>query len=173
MKKFLIISGAFAFFSFFAAIYIALAADWYAYKQPPPQPIVFSHQLHAGQVGLECQFCHEYTDKGPFAGIPSVEKCMSCHANVATDRPEIQKLAAYWDDGEVPEWNRVYSIRIRKHVVFTHKRHIKAGIDCAQCHGEVKYADYPLRRVSSLEMGWCVGCHQQNEASTDCLVCHQ
>ena len=171
-KKFIAIPAAFGYFAFFAAIYLLLAADWHVYKRPPDQPIAFSHRIHAGQLSLECTFCHESMDKSPFAGIPPVEKCMSCHATVATDRPEIIKLAGYWENQEPMEWVRVHRIRIRKYVYFSHKRHVKAGLDCAQCHGEVKYMD-KVRRVSSLEMGWCVSCHRENGASTDCLICHQ
>ena len=119
-----------------------------------------------------CPFCHETVDKAMFAGIPPVEKCMSCHATVATDRPEIIKLTGYWERQEPMEWVRVHRIRIREHVYFSHERHVKAGLDCTQCHGEVKYMD-KVRRVSSLEMGWCVNCHRENDAPTDCLICHQ
>jgi hypothetical protein len=159
-------------FVLFTAIFLGLGWDWHRNKKAPDQPIAFSHRIHVGKVGLECQFCHQTTDKSTFAGIPSVQKCMSCHANVATDRPEIQKLTGFWDRQEPMEWNRVHRIRIRENVFFSHKRHINAEIQCEQCHGQVKYMD-KLRRVSSLEMGWCVGCHQQNNASTDCLTCHR
>jgi hypothetical protein len=172
LKKFLIIPAAFGYFALFVLVFLALGYDWYRNKQAPHQPIAFSHKIHVGRVGLECQFCHETVDKSTFAGIPSVQKCMSCHANVATDRPEIQKLAGYWERQEPMEWNRVHRIRIRNYVHFSHKRHVKKGIDCAVCHGEVRHMD-EIRRVRSLEMGWCVGCHEQNEASTDCLTCHQ
>ncbi len=174
MKKFLAVSSAFGFFAFFAAVYLALGADWYRNKRAPDQPIAFSHRIHAGQVGLECVFCHETVEKATFAGIPSVQKCMSCHVSVAIDRPEIQKLTGYWERQEPMEWNRVHRIRIRNRVYFSHKRHMKAdaALECADCHGDVRLAD-KLRRVSSLEMGWCVSCHVSKGASTDCLICHR
>ncbi len=171
MKKYLGIPVALLFFGFFALAYLALASDWYRHKQAPAQPIDFSHQIHVGKVGLQCLFCHETADKSTFAGIPAVEKCMSCHKNVAADRPEIRKLAAYWNEGKPMEWNRVHRIRIRDHVYFSHKRHVKADIDCAACHGDVKYMAR-IRQVSSLKMGWCVQCHRENDAPTDCLTCH-
>jgi len=172
LKKFLPIPAALGYFGFFALIFLALGYDYYRNKQAPDQPIAFSHKIHVGTVGLECQFCHESVDKSTFAGIPSVQKCMTCHANVATDRPEVQKLAGYWEREEPMEWNRVHRIRIREHVFFSHKRHVKAGVDCADCHGEVRYMD-KVRMVSSLEMGWCVSCHEHKKAPTDCLTCHQ
>jgi len=170
-KKYLPIPAALGYFAFFALVTMALGFKWYRYQQPPDQPIAFSHKLHVGKVGLQCQFCHEYADKSPSAGIPTVEKCMSCHRNVVTDRPEVQKLTAYWEEKRPIEWNKVHNLRIKNHVYFTHKRHIKAGIECSACHGEVKYMD-KVRQVSSLEMGWCVSCHRFNKAPTDCLTCH-
>lgn len=171
MKTFVGISMAFAFFGFFALAYLALGAEFERGKRAPDQPIAFSHTVHVGKVGLQCLFCHETADKAAFAGVPAVEKCMSCHRNVAADRPEIQKLAGYWERGEPMEWNRVYRIRVRNHVYFSHERHVKAEVDCAVCHGEVKYMD-KVRQVRSLEMGWCVQCHRQKKAPTDCLTCH-
>jgi hypothetical protein len=159
-------------FALMGVVYAALAANWYQYKRPPEQPIAFSHSIHVGKVGLECKLCHEYTDQSIYAGIPAMQTCMTCHINVATDRPEIQKLTGYWERQEPVEWNRVHRLRIRNHIYFSHKRHVKAGVECAQCHGDVQYQDYPLRRVSSLEMGWCVGCHEKNNASIDCITCH-
>ncbi len=171
VKTFLGIAVAFAFFGFFILAYVALGVDYYRHKQAPDQPIAFSHKIHVGKVGLQCLFCHETADKAAFAGIPAVEKCMSCHKNVATDRAEIQKLTGYWNRREPMEWNRVHRIRVRKHVYFSHERHITAGVNCTHCHGVVKHMD-KIRQVSSLEMGWCVQCHRVNKASTDCLTCH-
>lgn len=172
MKKAIPIVAGLGFFALFVLINLALAEDWFRNKQAPDQPIAFSHRIHVGTVGLDCQFCHETVDKSTFAGIPPVEKCMSCHTSVATDRPEIQKLTGYWEREEPMEWNRVNRIRIRDYVYFSHKRHVKAGLDCANCHGDMRYVD-KVRRVKSLEMGWCVSCHEKNGASTDCLTCHQ
>ena len=171
MKKYIGIILAIGVFGFFGLVYVALGTDYYNKKQAPDQPIAFSHKIHAGKVGLQCLFCHETADKSAFAGVPAVEKCMSCHKNVATDRPEIQKLAGYWNRGQPMEWNRVHRIRVRKYVYFSHERHIKAEVACESCHGQVKYME-KIRQVSSLEMGWCVSCHREKKAPTDCLTCH-
>ena len=171
MKKLLPIPPVLAYFALFALATMALGFKWYRNQQAPDQPIAFSHRLHVGKVGLKCLFCHETADKSPKAGIPPVEKCMSCHRNAVTDRPEVQKLIKYWEEQRPMEWNRVHKIRIRNHVYFTHKRHIKAGLECENCHGEVKYMD-KIRQVSSLEMGWCISCHRYKNAPHDCLTCH-
>jgi hypothetical protein len=143
---------------------------WYTYESPPTQPIAFSHKIHASRLGLDCTFCHIYAEKSPQAGVPSVQKCMSCHSVVATERPEIKKLHKYWNNKEPVPWVKVHVLP--SFVYFTHKRHIKAEVKCAQCHGFVQTMDV-VRKVSSLKMGWCVSCHRTNNAPTDCLICHK
>ena len=48
----------------------------------PEQPISYSHQLHAGELGIDCQFCHSGAASSRHAGIPSSEVCMKCHKSV-------------------------------------------------------------------------------------------
>lgn len=147
-----------------------LGFHWYHTERKPDQPIAFSHRLHIEKVGVECTDCHQYADKGPQATVPAMQICMDCHETTATDRPEVKKLLSYWDKKEPVPWNKVY--RQPWHVHFTHKRHIKAGVKCETCHGEVKTMT-TVRKVRTLEMGWCVTCHKENNAPTDCLTCHK
>jgi len=161
-----------AFFGLFAAITLLMAARWQTAHSPPEQPIAYSHKKHVSELGLQCLFCHEYADKSISAGVPPVATCMSCHKSVAVDKPEIKKLHKYWNDKEPIPWNRVHRIRIHNYVFFTHKRHIKAGLDCTECHGEVRLMER-VRRVRPLNMGWCVTCHRAKGAPTDCLTCHK
>ncbi len=160
------------YFGAFTAGVLAMGDYWYARRRAPDQPIAFSHRIHVSKVGLQCTFCHRYADKSAFAGVPSVQRCMSCHKAVAVDRPEVRKLSEYWEEKEPIPWNRVYRIRKRKYVYFTHKRHVKAGIECSNCHGEVGVMD-KVRKVHSLEMGWCITCHKSRSAPIDCLTCHK
>jgi hypothetical protein len=95
---------------------------------------------------------------------------MECHEKAATDRPEVQKLTGYWEDREPIRWVPVHNLPW--HVLFTHKRHIRAGLICARCHGPVQVQER-VRQIGSLKMGWCLRCHRQQEAPTDCLVCHR
>jgi hypothetical protein len=99
-----------------------------------------------------------------------VEKCLSCHRSIATDREQIKILQGYSERGEPIAWNRVH--QLPEHVYFTHKRHIKAGLDCTACHGGVREMTL-MRQIRPLTMGWCVTCHRANGASTDCATCHQ
>jgi Cytochrome c7 and related cytochrome c len=162
----------FGYFALIIALVLALGFRWNVQRKAPEQPINYSHEIHVGRLNLECLFCHETADKAEFAGVPSVEKCMSCHSAVKTDSPEIQKLTKYWNDKEPVPWNRVHRIRVREYVHFSHKRHIKAGVQCEHCHGQLA-AMAQVRQVKSLKMGWCVSCHEANHAPTDCLICHR
>lgn len=172
MAKRIIGAAIFGYFALFAVLVLLLGFRWNTQRKAPDQPIAFSHEIHVGKLNLECLFCHQTADKSTFAGVPSVSRCMECHVAVFTDRPEIQKLTKYWNDKEPIPWNRVHRIRIRNHVYFSHERHVKAGVDCSQCHGQLA-AMAKVRQVSSLKMGWCVSCHEANGAPTDCTICHK
>ena len=136
---------------------------------PEEQPIAFSHARHVGQAGIDCQFCHAYARRGPVAGIPSVERCVGCHRGILTERPEIVKVLDYWERETPIPWIRVHDLP--DYVRFSHKAHVRTGIDCAECHGDVGRMDIAVQ-VESLSMGWCVDCHTARDASRDCLVCH-
>jgi cytochrome c551/c552 len=135
----------------------------------PSQPVEYSHKLHAGDMGIDCRYCHNSVEKSKHAGIPSTNVCMNCHAQIhegtKTGVKEIAKLhaaAGYNVDlkdynrdehGEIVEgtpivWNKAHNLP--DHVYFNHKQHVKVGgVDCKQCHGDV--VTYGLGRVSSTE----------------------
>jgi len=48
----------------------------------PVQPIEFSHRLHAGEMGIDCLYCHSSADKSKHASIPAAGTCMNCHKSV-------------------------------------------------------------------------------------------
>ncbi|MFQ5776756.1 MAG: cytochrome c3 family protein [Terriglobia bacterium] len=144
-------------------------ASNYARSDAPAQPLAFSHKLHAGERKIGCLYCHSYARRSPVAGVPSVQLCLGCHNNMQSDHPEIQKLKTYWDEKEPIPWNRVYATPDFVH--FNHKRHVRAGVACQTCHGPVETMAQ-VRRVSSLEMGWCLQCHRERQASVDCATCH-
>ena len=68
-------------------------------------------------------------------------------------------------------WVRIFWVP--DFVYFNHLPHIKwAGLDCSQCHGDVKTMDrlHPV----NFKMGFCIGCHRQMKAQMDCwLACHR
>ncbi|MFQ6102980.1 MAG: cytochrome c3 family protein [Candidatus Glassbacteria bacterium] len=139
-------------------------------QEAPEQPVEFSHSIHAGDNGIPCLYCHSYARRSTVAGIPSVARCMGCHKITANDKPEIQKLASYWQEGKPVEWIRIYDIE--DFVYFSHKRHFRKGIDCSTCHGMVEEMER-IYKVQDFTMGFCLDCHREREASLDCLTCHK
>ena len=133
------------------------------------QPIAFSHSHHVAEIGIDCQFCHAYARRGPVAGIPSVQRCAGCHRVVLSEQPEILKVLEYWENEEPIPWVRVHDLP--DHVRFTHKAHVRAGVGCETCHGDVAAMEAAVQ-VESLSMGWCVSCHEDRGATRDCLACH-
>ena len=137
----------------------------------PSQPVKYSHKLHAGDMGIDCKYCHSSAEKSKHAGIPSTNVCMNCHQMVPegpeTGTEEIAKLHAAAgfnvetgeynrdENGNVVEgdpivWNKAHNMP--DHVFFSHAQHVNentAGIDCRQCHGDVE--TYTLGRVATNE----------------------
>ncbi|TDJ44252.1 MAG: menaquinol oxidoreductase [Gammaproteobacteria bacterium] len=138
----------------------------------PVQPINFSHRIHAGDFEIPCQYCHTQARRSISAGVPSVNKCVGCHNEVATDRPEIRKLMNYWVNKDPIPWIKVHDLP--DFVYFPHKRHVQANIECQSCHGPVQTMDV-VTRIAPLQMGWCRDCHLENEVQhgQDCLTCHK
>jgi hypothetical protein len=159
-----------AYFGLAALALGAVAAFWQLSAVAPEQPIAFSHALHAGRSEIACSHCHVAAANGPRATVPAMSVCAECHAAMTTQNPEILALQEHLKNGTPILWTQVH--QLPWHVHFTHKRHVRAGVACETCHGEVETMER-LRRARSLEMGWCVGCHRLEGASTDCLTCHK
>ena len=141
------------------------------YKPPPApeQPLPYSHKVHLAQ-GLKCTDCHEGAEKDDHATFPSTQKCMSCHANVKTDSPNIQKLAQYDEKKEAVPWRRVY--RVPSFVYWSHKQHVTNGkITCDACHGNVPQMEV-MQKVKDISMPACIECHKQHSAPVSCDTCH-
>ena len=148
-----------------------------------PQPINYSHKLHAGDLGINCLYCHTYARRSKVAGIPPTAKCMGCHTVVGTDKPEIEKLTAMWAKNQSPAWNKVNDTPDFVH--FSHERHlqkflfenpemdIKDAPDvCAMCHGDMNTVGV-AKKMKPLTMGFCVRCHEANQGPADCTRCHK
>lgn len=134
------------------------------------QPVEFPHNTHL-KLGLACIDCHTGADIRADAGLPSVNKCMLCHAKLARNKPEVKKVIAYAEKKEEIPWQRVYSFSTNAHVKFRHAPHYRANISCATCHGDLTKATVATRAVN-FTMGTCVSCHRQRNASQDCATCH-
>jgi mono/diheme cytochrome c family protein len=136
----------------------------------PAQPVEFSHTVHAGSYGIDCQYCHADARRSPYAGLPSVERCMGCHKIVAArGNPEVQKLQDFWSRKQPIPWVRIH--KVAGFVYFPHKRHIEMNVQCQECHGPVERMQR-VAQVAPLTMGWCIACHAERLGPLDCVACH-
>ncbi|HKP55505.1 MAG TPA: cytochrome c3 family protein [Polyangiales bacterium] len=123
----------------------------------PEQPIPYSHKLHAGELGIDCRYCHANIERSQEAMIPPTQACMGCHAIVKKDSPKLAALRASWSTGAPVEWVRVH--RVADFVFFDHSVHLAAGVGCVTCHGRVDQMEV-VRQDQPLNMGWCLECHR-------------
>lgn len=135
----------------------------------PEQPLPFSHKNHAGTLGLPCEACHVLSRSGQTLSIPQAATCMQCHQTLATEKPSIQKLAAYAKAGAPIPWLRIYELP--SFVTFSHKTHLDHGNTCQECHGQVATRDR-LFQETELSMAACIKCHTAKGANTGCDTCH-
>ncbi|MCW5979694.1 MAG: cytochrome c3 family protein [Bryobacteraceae bacterium] len=155
----------------------------------PVQPIAYSHRLHAGELQVDCLYCHSGAEQSRHAGVPPAGVCMNCHGFVTTSlgalraedelakqegreprkliSPELAKLYnAMGLDERKPDPSQAQPIAWTKvhnlpdFVYFDHRAHQQAGVRCQTCHGPVETMER-VRQFESLSMGWCVNCHRQ------------
>ncbi|SDE45594.1 quinol:cytochrome c oxidoreductase pentaheme cytochrome subunit [Mucilaginibacter pineti] len=140
----------------------------------PVQPIKYSHQLHAGTMKIDCQYCHSGAYKSKNASIPSLNVCMNCHKVVKTESPEIHKIydalgydpkTQKYDSTQAKpiQWIRVHNLPDLAY--FNHSQHVKVGgIKCQTCHGPVETMQ-EVKQYSPLTMKWCIQCHKRTEVN--------
>ena len=124
------------------------------------QPIQFSHRHHAGELGVDCRYCHTSVEDAAYAGMPPTQTCMNCHSQVWSDSPYLEPVRESWRLEEPIEWNKVYDLP--DYVYFDHSAHIDGGIGCESCHGNVTDQNV-LWQEPTLHMEWCLDCHRQPE----------
>ena len=158
----------------------------------PEQPIYFSHKIHAGEQGIDCQYCHSSAKYGKVSGIPSVNVCMNCHYQIqeyagdyveegkskAFYTEEMQKIYAaagfdkanltYSGEQEPLEWIRIHNMP--DFVYFNHAQHVVAGEDA-------------IKNAKGVEQV-CYACHGQVDQMDEvemaneftmgwCIECHR
>lgn len=123
----------------------------------PVQPVAYSHKLHAGNLGLDCTYCHSTVDKSSFAAVPATETCMNCHHRVKEKSPKLQVVRESYASGEPIQWVKVH--RLPDYVYFNHRAHVTSGVSCVSCHGRVDQM-VEVKQVQPLTMAWCLDCHR-------------
>ena len=182
-----------------SAIFLLLSSAYFVYgwmmqvgvdqDYEPIQPIHYSHRIHAGSNGINCNYCHSAARVGKHSNIPSLNVCMNCHKSIAevSDTTatadysksfydgEIQKLykAVGWDQAtqkytgktQPVKWVRIHNLP--DFVYFNHSQHVKvAGIECQTCHGPVQTYEI-MKQFSPLTMGWCINCHRKTDVKLE------
>lgn len=123
----------------------------------PPQPVPFSHRHHAGELGIDCRYCHANVERGPQAGLPPTATCMTCHSQIWTNAAMLSPVRRSLADGTPLAWTRV--AKLPDYVYFRHDIHIAKGVGCATCHGPVD--TMPLTyRAKAFTMEFCIDCHR-------------
>jgi mono/diheme cytochrome c family protein len=182
-----------------SAIFLLLASGYFVYgffmqvgvdqDYEPIQPIHYSHRIHAGSNGINCNYCHSAARVGKHSNIPSLNVCMNCHKNISevSDTTatadysktfydgEIQKLykAVGWDQStqtysgktQPVKWVRIHNLP--DFVYFNHSQHVNvAGLECQTCHGPVQTYEI-MKQFSPLTMGWCIDCHRKTDVKME------
>ena len=117
-----------------------LSRSTYATRQDEvrEQPVQFSHQHHAGGLGIDCRYCHATVEKAPSAGIPPTKTCMNCHSQIWMTSPYLEIVRASFRDDKPLHWTRVHDLP--DFVYFNHSVHVKkarrvmdASTGCRSC----------------------------------------
>jgi hypothetical protein len=140
----------------------------------PKQPVPFSHKLHAGQLGLDCRYCHNTVEVAGHAAIPATATCGNCHGGNLTTaaapgkpgrdlgviHPTSTLLKPVRDSLETWDpvlWKRVHDLP--DFVYFNHSVHINKGVSCVSCHGRIDQMEV-VEQKELLSMKWCLDCHR-------------
>ncbi len=126
----------------------------------PVQPVPFSHAVHAGELGMDCRYCHNTVERSSFAAVPPTQTCMNCHTAIRPESKKIAKIKSSYESGKPIEWIKVH--KIGDYAYFNHSAHINRGIGCATCHGRIDRMEIVFQS-SPLAMGWCLNCHRNPE----------
>lgn len=147
----------------------------------PEQPINFSHKLHAGQMKIDCEYCHTGVGKGRHAMIPSTNVCMNCHAVARKNKPQIKKITKYHESSKPIPWKRIH--KVPEYAYFNHSVHVNTGIKCQTCHGDVEEME-KIKQVKPFNMAECLDCHRNpkeqlaylesvKKGPDHCAACHR
>ncbi len=126
----------------------------------PVQPVPFDHSLHAGQLGMDCRYCHASVEKSGTSSVPAAQTCMNCHSVIKTTSPLLEPVRRSYETGEPVPWVKVHVAP--DYVYFNHSVHVARGVSCVECHGKVNEmaAVYHAKPHS---MGFCLDCHRKPE----------
>ena len=126
------------------------------------QPVQFSHKHHAGELGIDCRYCHTSVEISAVASVPPTKTCMNCHSQIWAQSQYLEPVRASWRTDRSIRWIKVHDLP--DFVYFNHSVHVHKGIGCVSCHGRVDTMNQ-LYQATSLQMEWCLDCHRHPERS--------
>jgi hypothetical protein len=152
----------------FLLVSVATAAVTY-YSTPkylrvgyqPIQPVPFDHSLHAGQLAIDCRYCHSAVEKSRTSSVPAAQTCMNCHSIIKAQSPLLEPVRRSFETGEPVPWVKVH--QAPDYVFFDHSVHVNRGVSCVECHGKVNEMQ-TVWHAKSHSMGFCLDCHRNPEA---------
>jgi hypothetical protein len=135
----------------------------------PKQPVPFSHKLHAGQLKMDCRYCHNTVERAGHAAIPPTATCGNCHGGSRTTKGErdlgivhaestlLKPIRVSLESNDPVLWERVHDLP--DFVYFNHSAHVNKGVSCVSCHGRIDKMEI-VTQVEPLSMKWCLDCHR-------------
>ena len=126
----------------------------------PDQPVPYDHSLHAGELGIDCRYCHNTVEQASHAAIPSTETCMNCHSSIHTESEKLAIVRESYATGEPIRWVRIHDLP--DYAYFNHSAHVTRGVGCVSCHGRIDKMEV-VYQEERLSMGWCLDCHRNPE----------
>lgn len=126
----------------------------------PHQPVPYSHQQHAGLLGMDCRYCHNTVEIAAVAAVPPTQTCMNCHTRVLPTSEQLLPVRRSNASGLPIPWVRVHDLP--RFVYFNHSAHVDRGVGCVSCHGRIDKMPV-VTQVAPLTMNWCLTCHRDPE----------
>src|SRR5262245_4554156 len=126
----------------------------------PIQPVPFSHAIHAGQLGMDCRYCHTGVEKSWFSNIPAASTCMNCHNAILKDDPRLALVRESAASGKPIPWVQIH--KLPDFAYFNHSVHVNRGISCVECHGRIDQMD-EVYHAKPFSMSFCLECHRHPE----------
>ena len=127
----------------------------------PVQPVPFDHSLHAGQLGMDCRYCHTGVEKSATSGVPAAQTCMNCHGTIKPQSPLLEVVRQSYQTGDPVPWVKIH--QNPDYVYFNHSVHVNRGVSCVECHGKVNEMAV-VRQDQPHSMSWCLDCHRDPAA---------
>ena len=126
----------------------------------------FSHQLHVVENEIDCATCHqavETSTTGKDNLFPTMETCSDCHDIESEENCQMCHT-------EVENPREVFRIE-QYSPLFSHQKHLAAGLECSSCHAGIEKKSDTQRYILPTQTQ-CMDCHQTKNVSNQCQTCH-